>query len=194
MAEARRLTPETHFTPNWSPFSLMSFIGRFVRAAFAGMVITAAPLAFAPAQAQAQEISPSHLAIAIEVVKSAKASRGFDNVLPILAEQVENRLIRVRPDLHNQITDAVEAVALKLASRRADLDADVARIWAKAFTEDELKTIATFYQSAAGQKFADVGPKVVADSFKAVDQWSSRVGDELLAKSRDELKSKGIDF
>jgi hypothetical protein len=180
-----------NFTPNWSP-PVMSFIGKFALAAVVGVSLLAAPPAFV--SAQAQEISPSHLAIALDVVKSAKASRGFDNVLPVLAEQVENRLIRVRPDLHNQITETVEAVALKLASRRADLDADVARIWAKAFTEEELQTIATFYKSPAGQKFADVGPKVVTDSFQAVDQWSGRVGEELLEKSRDELKSKGVEF
>ena len=167
----------------------MSFIGKLVRAAIVGVAV----LAVSPA-AFAQEISASHLAIALDVVKSAKASRGFDNVLPILAEQVENKLIRVRPDLHKEITDAVEATALKLAARRNDLDSDVARIWAKAFTEEELKTIATFYKSPAGIKFADVGSAVVAESFQAVDRWSNRVGDELLEKSKEELKSKGLDF
>jgi hypothetical protein len=167
----------------------MSFIGNFVRAAIIGVALTAvAPAAFA------QEITASHLAVALDVVKSAKASRGFDSVLPLLAEQVENKLIRVRPDLNKEIVAAVEDAALKLSARRSDLDNDVARIWAKAFSEEELNTIAVFYKSPAGQKFADVGAQVVAESYQAVGHWSDRVGEELLQKSKDGLKAQGITF
>ena len=92
---------------------------------------------------------------------SAKASRGFDNVLPLLSEKVQDEIIRLRPDLYKQITDVVQQEALKLVARRADLDNDVARIWAKAFTEEELNSITAFYKSPAGQKFVDIGPQVI---------------------------------
>jgi hypothetical protein len=167
----------------------MSFIGNLVRTAVVGVALAAGP-----SLASAQEISSSHLAAALDVVHSAKASRGFDNVLPTLATQVEDRLIRSRPDLHKEIISAVESAALKLAARRADLDNDVARVWAKSFSEDELKVIATFYKTAAGQKFADVGSLVYAETLDAVKGWSDRLGEELLDKSRDELKSAGIQF
>lgn len=167
----------------------MSFLANLVRATLVGIA-----LAIAPSFASAQEISPSHLAAALDVVKSAKASRGFDNVLPTLAGQVEDRLIRQRPDLHKEITTAVENAALKLVARRNDLDNDVARVWAKHFDEDELKTIAAFYKTAAGQKFADVGSLVYAETLDAVSHWSDRLGAELLDKSREEIKSAGIQF
>ena len=167
----------------------MSFIGNFVRAAILGAVLAAGS-----SYASAQEVSASQLAAALDVVHSAKASRGFDNVLPSLAAQVQDRLIRIRPDLHKQIADTVEAVALTLAVRRTDLDTDVARVWAKHFSEEELQTIATFYKSAAGQKFADVGSLVYAESLTAVQRWSDRVGDELIDNAKKELKSQGIDI
>jgi hypothetical protein len=168
---------------------VMSFIGNLVRTAILGAV-----LATGPSYASAQEVSASQLAAALDVVHSAKASRGFDNVLPSLAAQVQDRLIRIRPDLHKQIADTVEAVALKLAVRRTDLDTDVARVWAKHFSEEELNTIATFYKSPAGQKFADVGSLVYAESLTAVQKWSDRVGDEMLDNAQKELKSQGIDI
>ncbi len=166
----------------------MSFLGKLIGAAILGASIAGTAPAFA------QEISPSHLAAAVDVVKSAAASRGFDGVLPILAEQVENKLIRLRPDLNKVIVETVEGAALKLASRRNELDNDVARIWAKSFSEEELITISTFYKTPAGAKFAQAGPQVVAESFQAVERWSDRVGEELLQKTRDELKTKGIEF
>jgi len=167
----------------------MSFIGNFVRTAVVGILLAAGS-----SYASAQEISPSQLAAGLDVIKSAKASRGFDNVLPSLAVQVEDRLIRSRPDLHKEIGTAVEAAALKLAVRRNDLDNDVARVWAKAFTEDELNTIATFYKTPAGKKFADVGSQVYAETLTAVQRWSDRLGDELLDKAKEELKSAGIQY
>ncbi|HVY21602.1 MAG TPA: DUF2059 domain-containing protein [Bauldia sp.] len=167
----------------------MSFLANLARAAIVGIA-----LALAPSFANAQEISASHLAAALDVVKSAKASRGFDNVLPTLAGQVEDRYIRLRPDLHKEITAAVENAALKLAARRTDLDNDVARVWAKHFSEDELKTIAAFYKTDAGKKFADVGSLVYAETLDAVSHWSDRLGEELLDKAKEEMKTAGITF
>lgn len=170
----------------------MSLFRKTISAAFAASLFAASIVA-APA-VRAQELSAEHVQIAIEVVRSAGASRGFDNVLPILAGQVTDRLIRVRPDLHKQITAAVEAVAIKLAVRRAELDGEIARIWAKFFTVEELQSLLAFYQSPAGKKFVDVGPQTVAESFQVVDRWSQRVGEELLEKTREELRTQGIDI
>jgi hypothetical protein len=142
----------------------------------------------------AQEISESHLAAARAAVTSARTAEGFDNVLPVIADQVQNSLIRQRPDLHAEISDAVNAVAINLAVRRADLDNDVARVWARAFTEEELATITAFYRSPAGQKLAEVGPKVLEETLGVLQGWGDRIGEELLEKSREELKNRGIEF
>ena len=88
----------------------------------------------------------------------------------------------------------VQQVALQLAPRRGDLNNDVARVWANAFSEDELKAITAFYTSPAGQKFLDAGPKVVTDSLQVVKGWSDRLTEELLEKSREALKQQGIEF
>ena len=103
-------------------------------------------------------------------------------------------VIRLRPDLYQKISEVVQGVALSLASRRNDLNNDVARVWANAFNEDELKAITAFYRSPAGQKFLQVGPKVAADSVQALKGWSDRVGEELMEKSREALKQEGIEF
>ena len=144
--------------------------------------------------ASAQEVTESHLKAAVAAVQAAKTSRGFDNLLPLLSQQTQNRLIRMRPDQHVLIGQVVDAEALDLVARRAELDNDVARIWAKYFTEDELNAITTFYQSPAGAKLADIGPKVVGETLQSVKGWSDRVGEEMFEKSRELLKKKGVDL
>jgi hypothetical protein len=142
----------------------------------------------------AQEISKSHLDAALVAVQSAGAARGFDSVLPAIAERIKSRLIRVRPDLHQEISATVEQVALQLAVRRQDLDEAVARVWAKSFTEDELVTIAEFYRSPTGQKFAEIGPRVIQESLKSVESWSTRVGEEMYEMSREALTKQGFEL
>lgn len=158
----------------------------------------AAALMLAPSlmstRAQAQELSTEHVALAVEVVRSAGATGGFDAVLPRLASRVIDRLINLRPDLYKEIAAATEAVALKLAVRRTELDTEVGRIWAQNFNEEELKTLLAFYNSDAGKKFSRVGPVMVQQSLQAVERWSQRVGAELLDKTREELRNQGIEI
>lgn len=147
-----------------------------------------------PAAAAAPAFAPSHMAAAVEAVAATRTSRGVEDVLPMMAQRIQSQFIRVRPDLSRQITDVVDEVALKLAARRADIDLEIARVWAKSFTEAELKAITAFYKSPAGVKIAEMGPQVNAEVMQAVRGWSDRLNQELAEASRNELKKRGIDF
>lgn len=165
----------------------MSLILNFIRAglvasAIAGLSVTSV---------SAQELSESHLAAAERASSNAPLSKDLDTVLPLLAQRVQTRLISLRADLHQAITETVQSVALRLAVRRADLDSAVALVWARMFTEEELDAIAAFYTSPVGKKFVELGPQLGSATIQTVDNWSSRVGEELLDKSRDELKKQG---
>ncbi|MBN9432008.1 MAG: DUF2059 domain-containing protein [Bosea sp.] len=166
----------------------------FITTSFRAAVVALGLMVGCVAAANAQEVTESHLKAAVAAVQAAKTSKGFDNLLPLLSQQVQNRLIRLRPDQHQLIGQVVEQEAIDLVPRRNDLDNDVARIWAKYFTEDELNAITAFYKSPAGAKLAEIGPKVVAETLQSVKGWSDRVGEELYEKSREELKKKGVDL
>ena len=165
----------------------MTPIGRFMRATAFAVALVVLPAS----SVLAQEISPSHLQAALDVIHATVATKSFDTRLPQIADEVTNRLIRQRPDLHQEIADTVQAVALKLVVRRKELDQDVARVYAKAFSEEDLKAIAAFLKSPAGQKYQTDGPAVFRDTIQAVQAWSDRVGAEMLDKAKEELKKQG---
>jgi hypothetical protein len=154
-----------------------------------GLVLSA--IVSLSALSSAQEFSDSQLAAAQRAASSAPLSKDLDTVLPLLVQRVQTRLISLRPDLHTEIAATVQGVALELVARRADLDSTIATAWARIFTEEELDEIAAFYNSPVGKKFVEVGPELGAITIQAVDNWSSRVGSELLDKSREELKKQG---
>lgn len=146
------------------------------------------------ALSSAQEFSEAQLDAARKASSAAPLSKDLDTVLPLLVQRVQTRLISLRPDLHAEITATVQKVALGLVARRADLDNTIATAWARMFTQDELDQIAAFYNSPVGKKFVQVGPELGSMTIQAVDNWSSRVGSELLDKSREELKKQGYDL
>jgi hypothetical protein len=167
------------------------YLSRILPGAAVALILTATALV---APSRADDITPSHLAAAVDAVRDARASKGFDNVLPVISERVQDQIIRLRPDLYKQIAGVVQQEALKLVGRRAELDNAVAQIWAKTFTEDELKAISAFYKSPAGAKFVDALPQVIGDSAHQVQVWSDKVGQELMDKSRESLKKQGVEF
>jgi hypothetical protein len=130
----------------------------------------------------------------MQVARSAPSLGSFDNILPTLAVQAKNRLIQERPDLHQQISAVVDDIAFKLIARRNDLDTDIARVWARNFTDDELKAVNAFFTSDAGKKYKAVAPGVASDILKASQNWADRLGAEMYDRALTEMKKQVADF
>lgn len=160
----------------------------------AAIVLGTAITGYTTTRAANEDISPEHISAAIRAFRAAGVGDVFDRVLPILSEQTQNRLIQIRPDLTDQIATVVNDVAIKLIPRRVELDNQAARIWALAFSQDELNQITAFFESDVGKKYRAAGQNATQESMAVMKAWSSRVADEMNAKAREEFKQQGIDF
>ncbi|MHA1158028.1 MAG: DUF2059 domain-containing protein [Alphaproteobacteria bacterium] len=161
-----------------------------VRVSLAG----AALLALSIQGLAAQEITQSHLDAAIRVTAVAPTIGDFDALLPMVSQSVQNRLIRERPDLFREISATVEEQALLLSSRRSDLATDMARVWARRFTEPELDQISGFFGSDLGARYKEVLPTIGEEILRLSRSWADRVSDELLERAAQELKNQGHKF
>lgn len=153
---------------------------------FSGTIFVAAPAfaqdAAAPdasGQAQqaepAQEVSESHLSAARKAVDAIGATDEFDNILLNAANQTKAEFIPNNPDLQSEISNMVDEKALELASRRAALETEVARVYAQLFSEAELNQISEFYSTEAGQKLIELGPQAARDSMGAANVWTNGI-------------------
>ncbi|MAU98695.1 MAG: hypothetical protein CMP81_22895 [Fulvimarina sp.] len=139
--------------------------------------------------AQGADISDSHLAAARDAVTAIHATDQFDEILPNAATQIKSELINNRPDMEQQISDMVDDAAIGLAPRRADLETEVARIYARIFSEDELKSIASFYTSGAGEKLLAQGPLATRGMLQAAELWSRGIVRDLRQAAFDEFRT-----
>jgi uncharacterized protein len=139
--------------------------------------------------AQAQEVSEAHLAAARRAIAAIDATEQFDGILPRAAQALKAELIQKDPNLEEIITKTVDEKALALASRRADLETEAARAYAKSFSEADLKAIADFYESPAGKKLISEGPIVTREVLRAANIWQNGIARDL-AQSVGETLSK----
>lgn len=124
------------------------------------------------AEAGSEDISQSHLKAARAAVAAIHATDQFDAILLNAATQIKSELIANRPDMEAKISDLVDDAAVNLAPRRADLETEIARIYARLFSEDDLNQISSFYDSEAGKKLLAQGPDATRNMLRAAEVWS----------------------
>ncbi|MFC5386550.1 DUF2059 domain-containing protein [Aquamicrobium segne] len=163
---------------------------KFQNRIFSFAAVCAAILAIAVATpASAQEISEGHMKAARDTVAAINATDSFDGILPQAAAALQASLIQKNPDLQELITSTVSAKALELAARRADLEREAAIAYAKVFSEEDLQTIATFYNSAAGKKLLESGPIVTRELIRAAEIWQNGIARDLSLEVGEALQS-----
>ena len=140
--------------------------------------------------AQAQDIDEAHLAAARDAVGAIRATQQFDNILLAAALNLKSQLIQTNPDLQDIISATVDETALSLAGRRGDLEDEAARVYAAYFSEEELRSIADFYASTAGQKLLAEGPKATRDVLRAADIWGRGIARDLAEEAGKALQAR----
>jgi hypothetical protein len=152
--------------------------------------IAAALVAFGPA-AHSQQPSAAAMAAAKELVGITGATALFSPLIAGVVEQAKLLYLQQNPSLAKDLNEIAEKMRDDLKPRFSELTDEVAKEYATNFTEPELKSILTFYQSPTGKKLLDRQPKVVDDSMRFAQDWANKLSDEVVPKMREELKKRG---
>ncbi|MEO0327736.1 MAG: DUF2059 domain-containing protein [Pseudomonadota bacterium] len=140
----------------------------------------------------AQEISESHKEAARLVMKSTGISARLDSILPEIAAFTKTGLIANRPDIENEISIIVDEAAIELAPRRGPLESEVAAIYTKLYTEDELREIGEFFAGDTGQKFLRLTTDILQQVESASRVWRNGLTRDLSQKVQEMLKEQGL--
>ncbi|WP_119256194.1 DUF2059 domain-containing protein [Shinella zoogloeoides] len=136
---------------------------------------------------KAQDVTDAQIKAARAAIDAIGATSRFDDILPSLAARVKASFVQASPNHESEISAVVDEQALALAPRRADLEKEAATIYAKTFTQDELKAIADFYGSAVGKKLLSDGPIATREVVKAAEIWASGIDRDLRTESGTKL-------
>jgi hypothetical protein len=67
-------------------------------------------------------------------------------------------------------------------------------VLAKRMSEQELKDTANFFLSPSGKKYVDVQPAAFGEIIALAQAWREKLSTEVLARAREEMKKKGVEF
>jgi hypothetical protein len=144
-----------------------------------GSVIAAAVVISGVTFASAQEISESHLKAARAAITATHATDSMDSILPEANQMLKVEMIQKNPDREAEIVQFIDDETIALVPRRGDLEKEVALVFAKIFTEQELNEIAAFHNSTAGKKFISETGIVGREIEKAVNIWQIGIARDL---------------
>lgn len=161
-----------------------------IAALVAGWLV-AGPVAAQQSAPADEDFSASHLALAQQIVTLTRSDEAFDDILPRLAQQTQSVFTRTNPALTREIEATVMEVALEMAARRAELARTIQLIWARRFSEAELRELRTFFESDLGQKFTELTPVITALSVGAARQWEQELSQEMVDETRSRLRAAG---
>jgi uncharacterized protein len=162
-----------------------------VRRFGSAVLILCALAAPAFAQAPAKPPTPEHVALARAVLDFTGARRSFDGVLVKLLSDARNTIVRQRPTLQADLETSLLAIGKNLQDADRELVDQIALVYAKKFSEPELKEIVTFYQSPTGKKMVAELPAVLKESYELMQDYSRKMSVEIMSQLRVELKKKG---
>lgn len=162
-------------------------------AALTGAALLAAVVFGGSAIAQPQ---PS--AETVETARQIVALKGGENIfntlIPGVIEQSKYMFEQQNPNLGNALRDVATKLRTELAPRQAELNSEVAKVYASRFTEKEIKDLLAFYQSPLGRKLTAEEPKALDQSMTYAQDWARRLSDEVVVKMRAEMKKLGHDL
>lgn len=154
-----------------------------------GFATVAIGIVFAASVARAQDATPEHIQAARAAIAAIGATNQFDAILPQAADALKGELIQKDPNLESLITESVDQEALALAARRGDLETEAARVYAKVFTEAELKAIADFYNTEVGKKLIADGPLATRQLIEAANIWQAGVARDFAKSVAEKIKA-----
>jgi len=144
--------------------------------------------------ASAEEPTPAAVAVAKELIVLKGSTQLWDAVVPGVIEQVKAVFMQTNPALGKELNDIAAQLRTEYAPRASQLVDQVAQLYARTFTEQELKDALTFYKSPLGRKIVNEEPKVLDDGFRRIQQWANKFSEEVMSKMRAEMKKKGYDL
>lgn len=139
----------------------------------------------------AQQPSKNALSLANEILEIKGSMTIFEAVIPGVVEKSKATLLQMNPNLFKDLNEVATNLRKEFGPRLEALRADIARIYAARFTEQEMKDTLAFFKSPLGKKILTEEPVFVDRSMSAAQDWAIKLNDEVLQRFRAEMKKRG---
>jgi uncharacterized protein len=118
----------------------------------------------------------------------------YAQAVPSVVEQTKTNLMQTNLNYQKDLNEVAIIVAQSLAGREKEIGEGMAKVYADAFSEQELKDLVTFYKSPLGQKLLTAEPEAIQASIAFMRQWGQTFSQTVAAQFRAEMHKRGKDI
>jgi uncharacterized protein len=157
-------------------------------------VAAAIVISLATLCAVAADPTPGAIQAAQAIVLSTNMGQSFEGIVPQMLFDLERNVTTTRPDIKPQLHDTLVALMPEFLQTETGVMQSAALALASLMSEQELKDTAAFFQSASGKKWVETQPALFKVISPIVQGWRQKLSTDILARAREEMKKKGVDF
>jgi hypothetical protein len=164
------------------------------RAAILGLALAGclnAATAQTPPASAGPEPSAEVLAMAREIIELKGSSKLYGPIFIGIIEKTKFTFMQTNPMLQKDLNEVAILLRNEFQPRLEALKVELARIYAKRFSEQEIKQTLAFYKSPLGSKVLALEPQVFEQSMAHASDWAEKLADEVMAKMRTEMRKRG---
>ena len=158
---------------------------KLIMAAVCALALAGAPGKPASADAEGQKAI-------IELLQVTGMSNQMDKMMSAMSVNISSMIKSQAPQLPDS---AIEIFTEELQRGYKDnssvLIAEMAKIYEKYYTPEEIRTLIAFYKTPTGNKSLDIMPKVMAEGIEIGQRWSRAVTPSAIERAKERLHAEG---
>ena len=154
--------------------------------------LTICLLAAGPAGAQSP--SPEAMAAARELIVTMRAADYFKTLMPAIMQQLKPAIVQNRPQVERDYDAIVPLLLDSMNARVNEIIDQIAALYARNFSVEELREVVAFYRGPTGQKFVQKLPLITQESMVIGQRFGQSIGAEIRGRIVEELRSAATIF
>lgn len=143
-------------------------------------------------QAEAASPTAEALAAARDLLAASGVAKQFEAMLPAMMTQMSQAFVQMQPQHEKIIRETFAQVGQRGIDRKHELIDEIAKLYSRSLSVADMRELTRFFYSPSGQRFIDVQLKSLPEAMRIGQQWGEKIGREIDAEMRSELRKKGI--
>lgn len=138
--------------------------------------------------------SPAAITAADSILAEMGVKQSIALLVPGMLSQLERTVTSTRPEIKDSLRETLRAIQPEYDKSAQQLYTQAAEILASQMSEKELQDTAAFFNSSSGKKYLTAEPAFLQKFAAIAGPWREQVSMDMMARARDEMKKKGINF
>jgi hypothetical protein len=164
------------------------------RAAETTLPAAAAPASPAATSSAPTGPSPAAIAAADKILNTIGLKQSIAIVVPGMMQELETNVTRTRPEIRDSLRATLKTIQPEFDQTAKQTYSEAASLLASQMPEKDITDVAAFFDSPAGKKYVEVTPIFLQKLSDVTGAWREKLSTDILARARDDMKKKGIDF